>query len=546
MKIKSFHISNFRSLEKLDMEEIGELVILIGANSSGKTNVIDALTLFFNELTPEIRHNIGSIPDYTWFDRDPSNPVIFDMAIELEKRESNGIVPVDLGSKISEGQNTLLRIIRKINGPADAAFWTTELLEINGEIIFRPSSEKPDAEPPETIGIAGEILNKLTTNVKDKFVFIPASRDSIATYAGFTQRQTIINSTLLGELKSMAQTGARDARRKWQKLERLLQKVSPDVSDMRVLDGDFNVREQDSANPFPVHWVGGGYQELIMLIYQLIKSPHSVFGIDEPEIHLHPALIRGFLDILRDIATDQQLFITTHSSVLVDRSELKNVWLVKKVDDSSQITRLQDIADLKHVTVELGVRPSDIFCSNVVVFVEGPSDKIVFPIFAEKIGVSFEAGEVSFIPIYGKDQGKYHLRTFIESTKAANIPFFMILDKGAEKSKRTFVKNGQLKPNDNLFFLNEGDIEDYYNRNALIDAVCSEYNIEPSAEEKEELTKGSAVKAIEVLLKQKLKTVPKGWKAVVGQKAAESTGEGEIKEDLKRIIERIDRIASLG
>jgi len=546
MKIKSLHIKNFRSLEKLDMEDVGDLVILVGANSSGKTNVIDALTLFFNELTPEIQHNIGSIPDYTWFDRDSTNSIIFDVTFELNKKDTSEIFSTDIEIDLPKEQNNHIRIIRAINGQANAAVWTTELLEINKKIVHGPISETPVPDQQKTeAGLAGKILTNLTKYTKSKFIFIPAARDSIASYAGFTARQTIINATLLSELRNIAQTSTRDARRKWQKLEGLLQKVSPHVADMRILDGDFNVREQDSNNTFPLHWVGGGYQELLMLLYQLIKSPDVIFGIDEPEIHLHPGLARGFLDILKDLATEQQLFITTHSPIFVDRSDLTNVWLVKKIGDSSQITRLQDIEDLNHITVELGIRPSDIFYSNVVVFVEGTSDMLVLPILARKMGVNFEAGEVSFISTHGKSQGKYHLKTFIESTNAANIPFFMILDKGAGKETKDFVKKNILKPDDNLFLLKEGDIEDYYSRSKLIDAVCLEYNIELTEAEKKKLEDGSAVKGIETMLEQKIKEIPKGWKTVIGRKVAEAMEEDEISEELKRIIERIARKASL-
>ncbi len=542
MKIRSIHIQNFRSLQKLDMDDVGDIVILVGANSSGKTNIIDALTLFFNELTPEIQRNIGSIPDYTWFDRDATIPITFDMTIELNKEDADTIFPKETPSDFIIETGNIIRLVRRIEGQPNAAMWTTELVEVNYRIIHGASAETDSEGKPRLLSeFVGRILQNLTTRAKGKFVFIPAARDTIVTYTGFNPRVSIINPSTLGDLRTLAQTGKRVELRQWQNLERFVRRVAPYIEDMRVLEGDFNIRERDSGSPFPVHWVGGGYQAMLMLIYQLIKQPDAIFGIDEPELHLHPALARKFLDILKDIASEQQLFLTTQSPIFVDRSELNNVWLVKKIGGSSQITRLREVQDLSHIAVELDIRPSDIFYSNAVVFVEGPSDKVVLPILAQKMGLNFEAGEISFIPTYGKSQGKYHLNTFIESTKAANIPFFMILDKGAGKETRDFVKKGVLKLDDNLFLLREGDIEDYYPREKLVDAICAEYSIVLTDEERKKLMEGSAVKAIEAILEQNVKIVPRGWKTVVGKKVAEAMVEDEINGELKTIIERIAR-----
>jgi len=47
MKIKEVHIENFKSITKLDIG-CGDLVVLVGRNSVGKSNVLLALDLFFN------------------------------------------------------------------------------------------------------------------------------------------------------------------------------------------------------------------------------------------------------------------------------------------------------------------------------------------------------------------------------------------------------------------------------------------------------------------------------------------------------------------
>lgn len=546
MKIKSLHIKNFRSLQSLVMDDIGGITILVGANSCGKTNILDALTLFFDQLSPEMQRNIGSIPDYTWFDRESASPIEFDLTIELNSGEAGKILADEsVRAQLQREDSNYIRLVQRIEGTPSAATWTIQLVEINGKTIHGENLETDAEEKPL---VAPENLSKMlqdfTAHFKGKFIFIPASRDTTASYTGFNPRTLILHSNLLGELRTLAQRGGRAERARWRKLRGFISRVSPAIEDMRVLDGDFTFGERESGSDFPICWVGGGHQELLMLIYQLVKQPNAVFGIDEPEVHLHPQLARRFLEVLKEITKNQQIFLATQSPIFIDRADLSNVWLIKKVKGTTEITRLREIEDLKDIVTELGIRPSDIFYANTIVFVEGPSDQIALSILAQKVGVDLEAEGVSIIPTHGKSRGKYHLGVFIEASRAANTPFFMILDKGAGRETKQFIKDGTLKDNENLFFLKEGDFEDYYPREKLINALSSELNIEITPEEKEKLLKGSAVKIIEDTLKSKLQEAlgrrwQESWKVRVSRKAAEDTSVTEIPDELRGIIGRI-------
>lgn len=545
LKIRSLHIKNFRSLQSLDMDDIGDITILVGANSCGKTNILDALTLFFDQLSPETQCDIGDIPDYTWFDREPARPIEFDLTIELNSREIEKILADEsIRAQLQREDANYMRFVRRIEGSPSAATWTTQLVEINGKTIHDENLEKAtEGEPlvaPENLA---KMLQNFTAHFKRKFIFLPASRDITINYAGFNPRTPILHPDVVGELKTLAQKGGRVELKKMSRLQKLVGKTTSTITDMRVLNGDFNIKERD-FNPFPICWVGGGYQELLMLIYQLVKQPDAIFGIDEPEAHLHPELARGLLAVLKEVAKEQQIFLATQSPIFVDQAELSNVWLAKKVRGATEINRLREIEDLRNIVIELGIRPSDIFYANTIIFVEGKSDKVVLAILAQKVGVDLEAEGVSIIPTYGKSRGKYHLAVFIEASKAANTPFFMILDKGAGRETKQFVKNKILKEGKNLFFLKEGDIEDYYPREKLIDALSSELSIEITAEEKEKLGKEPAVKTIEDTLKSKLeKALERGWqenwKVRVSEKVAEDMSDTEIPDDLRQIIERI-------
>ncbi len=63
--IKSIHIENFRSIRSVDAD-LTKLSIFVGRNDCGKSNILRALNLFFNEETnPGIEFNFGE--DYNFF-----------------------------------------------------------------------------------------------------------------------------------------------------------------------------------------------------------------------------------------------------------------------------------------------------------------------------------------------------------------------------------------------------------------------------------------------------------------------------------------------
>jgi len=168
---------------------------------------------------------------------------------------------------------------------------------------------------------------------------------------------------------------------------------------------------------------------------------------------------------------------------------------------------------------ELGVRPSDIFFSNGIIFVEGHTEKVVLPVLAKKMGIDFSELALSVVPIYGKSSGKYHLKAWVEASKSAQVPYFMVLDKGAEAEAKKFVKDGILRPEENLFILKKGSIEHYYPLEKLVSALKDEYGIELGEPEKDSI-KVPKAETIEKLLREK-GIEAKGWKVAMASRISD-------------------------
>lgn len=561
MKIRRFRVKNYRSLHDVNLDEIGDLTILIGTNSSGKSNLLEAVMLFFNELDPAVQRNIGAIDEYVWYDREFRNAIEFELTLELQREEVADFIPPELLKEIEVKDKNTLSILRTITGTPSAAIWNTEAVKFNNESLIeggkftfepkkkeaieitRPTEQIQSAPTPKTPSpeYLGPILQSVSKRLKGRFKLVSAARNNAVTPSGITMRSAFIQAPVLGDLTSLGQPigRPREDERTWIAIDQKVKKACRNIIDIRVMANRFTIREKESDMFFPIEATGGGYQEVMGLVCQLLKETRLFLGVEEPELHLHPELARKFFEILKEISTQNQIFVTTHSTTFVDQADLQNTWLVKRVNAAmgkqTSVSKLSEPKDLRNVLHELGLRPSDVFYANGVIFVEGQSDRVVFPIWARKMGIDFEEFGISVIPTYGKACGRYHLTVWTEAAENTGIPFYAILDKDAEKEASKLLK--RLETGENLFLLKRGALEEYYPINRLADALKQEYNIEITEEEKTQLVTPKG-EAIEKLIQSKKKGAT-GWKTTVGRIVAESMLVQEIDDEIKGVLERI-------
>ena len=86
----------------------------------------------------------------------------------------------------------------------------------------------------------------------------------------------------------------------------------------------------------------GSLRYLCLLSVLLHPEPRPVICIEEPELGLHPDIIPEVAKLLIDASKRSQIFVTTHSDVLVDAlSEVPEAVVVcEKVDGATQLRRL--------------------------------------------------------------------------------------------------------------------------------------------------------------------------------------------------------------
>ena len=110
-----------------------------------------------------------------------------------------------------------------------------------------------------------------------------------------------------------------EAVQKWGRRLRLLQTIRV-VQEARV-GNTITVETEGLDKEVPLDAVGVGVSQLLpVLVLCLLSEPGSMILLEQPELHLHPALQQRLADFLIAVArSGRQLIVETHSEYIVSR-----------------------------------------------------------------------------------------------------------------------------------------------------------------------------------------------------------------------------------
>ncbi len=95
-----------------------------------------------------------------------------------------------------------------------------------------------------------------------------------------------------------------------------------------------------------------GTANIIALVVALFFQKKKSFAIfEDPDKHLHPKVLSGLMGLFKEVSEKRQILVTTHSQQLVRHAGLENILVIAKDDEGfSQITKP---TDREHVKVLL-------------------------------------------------------------------------------------------------------------------------------------------------------------------------------------------------
>ena len=190
------------------------------------------------------------------------------------------------------------------------------------------------------------------------------------------------------------------------------------------------------------------------------KNKKFIWCFDEPETHLYPTAQRDFYSVIKQTSSaNVQSIISTHSTIFVDKTNLKSI---NKIDLIDGLTSHSKCASIDDIYSSLKLKNSDFLFYDQFVVVEGETEETLIPHFYEVInGSTLENDNIRIINLGGKDkiaQNALILNGILGEFKKSDSTVYFILDSDAQY-KLTAHEIDKYKPT----FIGRQDIEDSIN-----------------------------------------------------------------------------------
>lgn len=383
--IKSFIFENFKSFERAELN-IETLTTLIGTNSSGKSNAIEAIAILAMASTGM---DLGIILDGTkntgtivrggshgcarfktsafklgcLIDLDENNDLLYEMKVGV-----NGHVVIDEEGLYLVKTNTL--------GPKTNKLFKTKPVEKERAEIKVQYKNGRKGNDPDTIcvrssAILPQIINKIARDTEDERVYVDLMErvvkhlknikilnpipSEIRDYVRISDVELRMNCD---NLSAVLNEMCKDRNSKEMLLDIVRSLPENDVIDIEFIEtkiGDviFALREKsyNSINRVDARQLSDGTLRCIAVLAAVLMSdPGSMVLIEEIDNSIHPARVYKLIEQLIKIGKKRQidLVITTHNATLMDsykKNELVGVSVVyrDKEKGGSKIISFVDI-----------------------------------------------------------------------------------------------------------------------------------------------------------------------------------------------------------
>ena len=370
--IRRFTIHGFKRFERETVVDLDDVTVLVGANNSGKSTVLLALTLF--QYCVEItRRTNGNGPD----------PGRLALARRTVNSDVFGVLPVadptDLwphGRIRAKGRANPLSLRAEFDNDATIGF---ELRMDYGRVDVAPRAagrwrEAIDDREIRLVPIFSGFLPR------EEYLTLPARRDRMR-----LQRHGEMVRNLLWDLREHA--GPR-----WNMLRELLKELFPESTiqvgfDLAV-DRFLNATYRDRALPRErdVMAAGSGFHQALQILASVLAPGAGTVLLDEPDAHLHARLQDQLLHILARLARDEpmQFIVATHSPQFLEAAPEGSVRVcldgrvVPLLVEPEQLRLLEELGAAERMEIV------PLLANRAVVFVESKRDRNLLRDFARK------------------------------------------------------------------------------------------------------------------------------------------------------------------
>ena len=310
MKFSKLSISSFRGIQKLEMNDFGNLNLLLGDNNSGKTSVLEAIFLSTGISNAQLPLRIDAFRNLFHTEEDDFRFIFYnldyehDLLIHAELDQGNHkrslsikpITNIDLGEKVStevdsgsvKGLNSGTQLQKKING-LSLSFGIKEKQTKARKFISRIFMQRDDGriefkvEPPKNYH---ETLSGV-------FILSDINSPDLA-----KRLENVIIQKKQGQIVSA------------------LNAIDEKIQDITVVTNGMIYFDIGLERLIPANIIGDGVRRLLNILTTITAHEGGIILIDEIENGLHYSTLKVLWRSVLKAAQkfDVQIFATTHNA----------------------------------------------------------------------------------------------------------------------------------------------------------------------------------------------------------------------------------------
>jgi len=480
MHISRITIKNYRGIRNQSLK-FSKFNALIGKNDCGKSTVINAIKLFFDDskATPK---------DFNYYQSDDKN---IEIEIELSGYEKSDFKPFLIkGDKktgfdevaddyISDGTLIIKKVwvhkenvdvaaksSIKVSTFTNSHIHTDKRLVTAGirthevEIPAEGTGKNSDLEKLHYLRLAMDEMSCERSDIWQDVKWTEI-KNCVPTVELFRADQSIetttteFKSTFSSEIKSIiADERDKDEGSTLSGIEAIIKQkiieesvairncMSEHISDLEELFirpnfswekgveiTNVEIKLSGDEQSIPLENKGSGYRRLFMVgrLRYLADKKHLrnvIYLVEEPETFLHPSAQEEMRNSLLSLSASNQVLITTHSPIFLGATDDNAITLCKKEETVLLYEQRNDEEFLIDIARQIGVKPSHNILDTyeTIIFVEGSNDIKFLKTASEKLGKNLH-NMIDNSQIVVFDGGGKSLNNFID------IKYFETLEK---------------------------------------------------------------------------------------------------------------------
>ena len=321
-------VKNFKGLAEIDIE-LGQTVVFIGPNNSGKTSALQALALWSTGVQAwNARRSGGAAKERTGVTVNrralTHTPVVESRDLWYERRVQ--------GSTRSDGKATQFAVFIEIvvDGQTGDRQWSCalEFQHAGTETIYCRPSRNGNGSAAEP--------NSLPDDAVQARVALLPPMSGLATEEAELQLGRI--QTLIGEgrtaevLRNLCLRVASDRPADWEDVCRRMKGMFGAEMEMPQRDPARGIVEMGYSDTqrkvrLDLTSAGRGQLQTLLLLSYLYANPGAMLLLDEPDAHLEIIRQRRIYDAINDVAhrTGSQIVAASHSEIILQEAAQRDV-----------------------------------------------------------------------------------------------------------------------------------------------------------------------------------------------------------------------------